>query len=153
VDLLIRQATLSDAERIHEIHLASVHALCSAFYEPGVIQGWLRGRTPAGYLNGISNGATFVAEVAAKAIGFCEAIPGQVVAVFVDPEWTGRGVGAALLANAMNRASPKGQPVRLESTVNATAFYEKFGFRQLRRSTVRRNDVEVPVVIMERPAG
>jgi ribosomal protein S18 acetylase RimI-like enzyme len=153
VDLLIRQATASDAGRIHEIHGASVQALCSDSYGPGVIQGWLHGRTPAGYLRGISNGATFVAELGARTVGFCEAVPGEILALFVDPQWTGRGIGAALLSHAMGRAAIDAQRVRLESTLNAVGFYEKLGFCQISPSIVRRNDVDVPVVIMEKTAG
>lgn len=83
-------------------------------------------------------------------LGFCEAIPGEVFAVFVAPEWSRRGVGPALLSQALAGAAPTPRVVRLESTLNAVSFYERAGFRQIARSSVRRNDVEVPVVIMER---
>jgi GNAT superfamily N-acetyltransferase len=76
-----------------------------------------------------------------------------VVAVFVDPQWARRGVGTALLSRAVDFAARTSRSVRLESTLNAVSFYESFGFRQITRSSVRRNDVEVPVVIMERHAG
>ena len=149
----IRPATPSDAQRIHELHRDSVRALCASFYEPAIIDGWLRGRTPAGYLLGISNGATFVAETHSKIIGFSEGILGEVLAVFVDPQYAGRGVGTALLSRALDLAVGAGGAVRLESTLNATGFYERFGFRQISHSIVRRNDVDVPVVIMEKHAG
>jgi GNAT superfamily N-acetyltransferase len=102
------------------IHLASVRGLCASFYEPGVIEGWLQSRSPAGYLWGISEGATFVALADVTIVGFCEAVPGEILAIFVDPEWTGYGVGTALLSNAMPRAAADGRCVRLESTLNAT---------------------------------
>jgi GNAT superfamily N-acetyltransferase len=151
--LVIRQATAHDSERIHEIHLASVRGLCGPSYGPEVIDGWLQGRSAAGYVWGIGNSATFVAEVANVVVGFCEAVPGEIVALFVDPAWAGQGVGTALFSRAWERAASAGGVVRLESTLNATAFYEHFGFRALGRSTVRRNDVDVPVVVMERLCG
>jgi hypothetical protein len=43
--------------------------------------------------------------------------------------------------------------VRLESTLNAVTFYELFGFQKINRATVRRNDVDVPIVVMENRAG
>jgi hypothetical protein len=46
------------------------------------------------------------------------------------------------------RREPEG-PVRLEATLNARDFYERAGFREVRRSTVKRNHVDVPVVVME----
>jgi GNAT superfamily N-acetyltransferase len=153
MDPVIRQATECDAERIHEIHIAAVRDLCGTSYEPKVIDGWLRGRSAAGYAWSIGKGATFVAEVGNVVVGFCEAIPGEILAVFVEPAWTGQGIGAALFSNAWKRAAGSGGVVRLESTLNATTFYEHFGFRALGRSAVRRNDVDVPVVVMERLSG
>lgn len=32
-------------------------------------------------------------------------------------------------------------------------FYERFGFREVKHSTVKRNLVEVPIVVMEMPAN
>ena len=153
IDISLRPATTLDAEAIHELHLNSVRALCASSYEPGIIVGWLKDRTPAGYLRGIAEGAIFIAEVQSRIVGFSEAAPGEVVAVFVDPQWSRKGVGTALLSRALSAAAGTPRPVRLESTLNAVSFYERRGFRQISRSSVRRNDVEVPVVIMERLAG
>ena len=149
----LRQATAVDAEAIHELHVNSVRALCASSYEPGTIDGWLKGRTSAGYLRGIAAGVIFVAEVESKIMGFCEAVPGEVVAVFVNPRSSRKGVGTALLLRALDISADTPRPVRLESTLNAVSFYECFGFRQIARSSVRRSDVDVPVVIMERHAG
>jgi GNAT superfamily N-acetyltransferase len=151
-NLTIRPAIPSDAHRIHELHVASVHALCAPSYDQAVVDGWLKGRSAEGYLLGISGGAIFIAEAASEIVGFCEAVPGEVRAVFVEPQWVGKGVGRVLLSHALSLASSgHSGPVRLESTLNALTFYEHFGFRQIGRATVRRNDVDVPVVLMERP--
>jgi putative acetyltransferase len=151
--LAIREATDRDAERIHEVHVASVRGLCGAAYEPKVIDGWLRGRSAAGYTRGIGDGAMLVAELDAVVVGFCHAMQDEIIALFVHPASAGQGVGAALLSTGLERAARSGRAVRLESTLNAVAFYERFGFRALGRSTVRRNDVDIPVVLMERRAG
>ena len=92
-----------------------------------------------------------VAESDARIIGFCEAAPGEVVGVFVLPECAGGGVGAALLSHAFALAGGPRTRVSLEATLNAVGFDGRFGFRAVRRSVVRRNDVDIPVVVMERP--
>ena len=58
----------------------------------------------------------------------------------------------AVAVESCSRVTSSGSAVvvRLESTLNATAFYEQFGFREVGRSTARRNDVDIAVVIMER---
>ena len=150
----IRRAAAKDAPRIHELHLASVRALCAPSYSPAVLEGWLADRSPDGYLPGISSGGLFVAEANGEVVGFCEGAVGEVRAVFVDPRWGRRGVGTALLDHALSLArAGASRPVRLESTLNAVTFYERHGFRQVSRSTVRRNQVEVPIVVMEEHGG
>lgn len=149
----IRSAMPEDAQRIHELHLAAVRALCANYYAPEIVEGWLANRSAQGYLLGIRSGAVVVAELRSRVVGFGEGVPGEVVAVFVDPEFVNRGIGSVLLEHALRLAQEHRGPVRLESTLNAVEFYERFGFSQIERSVVRRNQVEVPVVVMQRHAG
>src|ERR1700680_3496862 len=46
----IRTARPEDASRLHELHAASVRALCAKHYSKDIIEGWLQSRTPSGYL-------------------------------------------------------------------------------------------------------
>src|SRR5688572_13788274 len=129
MEYAIRQARPADADDMHRVHTASVRALCAKAYEPAVIDGWLRGRSAAGYMCGIARAMTAVAEFRASVVGFCEAMPGEVLGVFVVPEWAGRGVGTALLRRAVALAGGPETPVRLEAMLNAVRFYERLGFR------------------------
>jgi GNAT superfamily N-acetyltransferase len=147
---IIRSATLDDSERIHRIHTTAVRTLCSPQYAVEVVDGWLENRSPQGYQRSIESGAMFVAELEGQTAGFGEATVGEVVAVFVDPAFGGRGIGRVLLEHALGLARAGGRgSVRLESTLNAVGFYERFGFRVVEHTAVRRNRVEVPVVVME----
>jgi GNAT superfamily N-acetyltransferase len=153
-NIVIRQAQREDASRLHELHTASVRALCSAHYSPEIIDGWLQNRSADGYLPPIERGAIFVAERDATIVGFGEAAAGVVVAVYVDPSAIHQGTGSAILRHAieMARRGHNG-PMRVESTLNASHFYERYGFREVTRSTIKRNLVEVPIVVMEMPAN
>ena len=72
------------------------------------------------------------------------------IAVYVDPAEILQGVGCAILRHAVALArSEHDGPVRLEATLNARDFYERVGFREIKRCTVRRSHVDVPVVVME----
>ena len=152
-NLVIRQARREDASRLHELHTASVRALCARHYSPEVIDGWLRNRNANGYLPPIERGAIFVATTHSTIIGFGEAAAGVVVAVYVDPSATHQGVGSAILRHAIEMAH-RGHdgPIRVKSTLNAAGFYELHGFREMKRSSVKRNLVDVPMVVMEMPA-
>jgi predicted N-acetyltransferase YhbS len=151
LDLRIRLATPSDAPRLHELHTASVRRICAPHYAPHVIDGWLANRRPAGYLPRIERGELFVAEQSESIVGFGEAVPGVIVACYVDPTLVRRGVGSAIMRHALEVAQ-RGHdgPIRVEATLNAAPFYARFGFRELQRSTLRRGAVDVPYVLMER---
>ena len=145
----IRQATSDDAGRIHEIHTQSVRTLCKGHYSSEQIAGWLKNRSPQGYLPGIGRGEMFVATDGISVLGFGHAIPGEIHAVYVAPEYAKQGVGILLLEQALTAARAGSQgDVYLEATLNAQGFYKKAGFVELGRSTVRRNDVLLPAIRM-----
>lgn len=140
----------ADAPRLHELHTTSVRALCSGHYAPEVIDGWLLNRRPQGYLAPIERGDIFVAEYCSTIVGFGEAVPGAIIAVYVDPIALKRRVGSAIMHHALEiaRGGHVG-PVRLEATLNAVGFYQHFGFREVARSSVCRGQIAVPCVVME----
>jgi ribosomal protein S18 acetylase RimI-like enzyme len=146
----LRPATGADAVRIHEIHTDAVCELCANHYSDEIIEGWLKNRSPEGYLPPIERGDLFVILSGDRLVGFGEAVVGKVIAVFVSPEYAGQGFGAALLREAMARASQgRNSLVRLESTLNARKFYEQHGFKVVSKSGVIRNGIEIPVLLME----
>jgi GNAT superfamily N-acetyltransferase len=146
----IRRAIRSDASAIHALHTMSVTTLCLTHYPAELIQRWIKGRTPEGYFEGIDPGAMFVCEKDEEMAGFGHAVPGEIVAVFVDPRYVGQGIGSRLLAHglAMARSGFAG-PIKVISTLNAESFYARHGFRPTNRYSVIRNDTEVPMVEME----
>jgi hypothetical protein len=66
----VRAARDADAQAICALHLSAVRALCAPHYAPQIIEEWLRGRVPEGYLPGIRSGSMFVAEADTKVVGF-----------------------------------------------------------------------------------
>lgn len=149
-DFTVRNASRDDAPAMHALHTASVTGLCSTHYPLDVIRRWIARRTPEGYYPAIDRGEMVVCEAGQTLVGWAHAVPGEVVGLFVHPGWAGRGVGVRLLARCLEDAR-RGHtgPIRLVATLNAQAFYEKHGFRAIRRHAVRRNDVDVAVVHME----
>jgi GNAT superfamily N-acetyltransferase len=79
--------------------------LCSGHYAPEVIEGWLLNRRPQGYLPPIQRGDIFVAEGDSKIVGFGEAVPGVIIAIYVDPTAVKQSVGSALMKHALKMAN------------------------------------------------
>ena len=77
----------------------------------------------------------FVAISSGHTVGFGHTIPGEVVAVFVSPEWAKHGVGRAILTEGIKRARSGYQgAVHLDATLNAQEFYKKMDLlRSLRK--------------------
>jgi len=148
----IRTAKPGDAKAIHELHCRSLKELWPSHYTETQIEGWIAGRTPEGYLPGISKGEMFVAVEGVSLLGFGHAAPGVVRAIYVAPEAVGRGVGGALLERAIAAARTTGDgSVSLQSTLNAEEFYRHFGFEVVKRSSVEKGEISLPVVVMRLP--
>jgi GNAT superfamily N-acetyltransferase len=150
----VRQARPSDSARLHELHTGSVRTLCSPYYTPDVIDGWLLNRRPESYLPEIERGDLFVVEQGVDVVGFGSAARGMIIAVYVDPDAIKQGVGSAIMRHGLEIAR-RGHdgPIRLEATLNAARFYERFGFHEVARSSVRRGDTAIAVILMERRDG
>lgn len=91
----------------------------------------------------LREGRVRVAEVGNAPVGFSVLLaPADGIAeldgLFVDPPYWLRGIGKALLHDAVRRARAEGA-VALEVTANPTAleFYLKFGFEDLREEATR----------------
>jgi GNAT superfamily N-acetyltransferase len=70
----------------------------------------------------------FVAEQAGCLAGFAVLIDGELDGLFVEPELWGRGIGRALVAEAVHEARRKGLSVGVIANPAALGFYQKCGF-------------------------
>lgn len=146
----IRTAQREDAPTIYTIHQASLITLCVTHYPLDTLQRWFSSKTIEGYYPAIDQHEMYVCESDKAVIGFGQAVPGEVVAIFVHPDFAGRGVGKCLLRHAIQCASKDYEgPIKLIATLNAEPFYAKHGFHEVRRYTIERGDLPFPVVEME----
>ena len=151
VNLMIRIALPDDALAIHNLHTRSVRGLCSRDYPEEVIESWLFGRSPEGY-KGIAKKEMYVLEESGAICGFSHVVPTCIIALFVDPDHTRRGVGRALFEHALALIRASGTiPVPFEATITALPFYLKMGCTEIRRSFVEKNHAKVQTVLMRLP--
>lgn len=147
---MIRTANREDAPTIYAIHHTSLTTLCVTHYPLDTLRRWFSNKSVEGYYPAIDDGEMFVCEADMTTMGFGHAIPGEVVAIFVHPDFAGQGVGRCLLRHAVEFASKDYDgPIKLSATLNAEPFYAKHGFHEVRRYTLERGDLQFPVVEME----
>jgi N-acetylglutamate synthase-like GNAT family acetyltransferase len=134
--LNIRRAKQEDKEAIWRVHERAIREACASHYPPEVIEIWAGRLRSEKYAEAIDQNEFFVAEEDGVVVGFAELGPeaGAVQGLYVSP--SGRGVGRKLLHTLEERARAYGlKSLRLTSSLNAVAFYERAGFRAVEELT------------------
>jgi len=153
----IRAGTTGDAPFICRVHEESIRGLGPRAYSRAEVESWVAGLQPDRYAWGMTHGGYiyFVAEVPGTGvIGFCCYVAGEVMALYILPEWTRRGIGSALLGRAERGIGAAGhERIRLVAALNSVGFYSARGYREIRRRDWKtRGGLIVAAVDMEKPA-
>lgn len=148
-EIMIRRAVRDDAQTIHELHTKSVKELWKDNYSDEMINGWIGQRTPANFFPAIDRNILFVAKKDAEIVGFGGAVPGEIYAIYVLPNYAKSGIGSMLLGHAMKTALIEKSCVIVEASLNAAGFYAKNGFVEVERKTFRHGSIELRGVLME----
>ena len=132
--LSTRLATPADANNAVEVLRRSIRELCEADHqrdEP-TLERWLRNKTPEHFNAWCENPdqRVFVAELGAAAAGVAALHrSGEIRLCYVHPNFTGAGVGRALLLALEAQALAFSlTELKLESSLTARHFYERCGF-------------------------
>jgi putative acetyltransferase len=123
---MIRKAVPADCPSIYEAHTRAIRELCSADYSQTQIDAWAGPRKATDYLKPISRGRLFVAEVGSKVVGFSEydRKTRELKAVYVNPDYTRRGIGRALFTHACDEARAEGlEALWFDASLTAVPFY------------------------------
>lgn len=131
--MLIRAAHPSEAEACWRLRNQSICHGCKAVFPPAQIAQWTPDQMPEAWPSLVMNPGFFVAEGEGQllATGLLDATTARIEAMFVAPDWQGRGLGRHLLQHLLTRARQQGlAAVSLSATPNAVAFYAALGFEQ-----------------------
>jgi len=129
---------VADAEAVRRVHGASIRGLCATDYTPEQIDAWASPARIEQYQFAIAQHEFYVAVSGDNVVGFSELDRerGEVKAVYVDPAWSRRGVGRALLAELERAArGHRLTELRLEASLTAERFYLAAGYRAIARRT------------------
>lgn len=130
IEPLIRKASAANAQSIFDIRIAAINSQCTGHYAARDLELWTAGAMSPQFVQMVANKA-YVATVGERVVasGMVDLASGQVDAVFVLPELTGRGVGRAMMAHLEQLAIKAGlKHLKLDSTLNAAPFYRSLGF-------------------------
>jgi putative acetyltransferase len=152
--ITVRHATAHDCHGILASHVAAIRELCAGDYSDTQLLAWSSRLKPEGYLPAIESNLFLVAEHDTQVIGFAEFAPsrGEVVAVYVHPQYSRQGVGTMLFQAIEHYAFETGiHEFCLSSSLTAVPFYQRFGFIAGQQTSHQLADgTEIPCVPMRR---
>ena len=145
----IRTAKTSDATEIADIYLESRKQLmpfATLAHSDDEVRHWIKE-------NLITKGNVTVAIVDQKIVGMCATSHKDKISwvdqLYVKPDYIQKGIGSALLSDAVTRST---LPIRLytfQENQLAKRFYEKYGFVAIQFSDGSSNEEGVPDVLYE----
>lgn len=128
--ILIRKATIADAQSVFNIRIAAINSQCIRHYAPKDLEEWTAGTMSAHFVKMIED-ICYVATVKDVVVGtgMIDLGSGQIDAIFVQPLLMGRGIGRRMMSYLECLAIAAGlTQLRLDSTLNAAPFYRELGF-------------------------
>lgn len=126
----IRLADSTDLDAIARVHAASVRSMCAASYRRDELERWIH-TGPGLYERLLASSTVYVATLSQEVVGFAAVSIArrEVRALYIDPAFAGRGLGARLLRRLELVARALGlRELRLAATLNAIRFYERCGW-------------------------
>ncbi len=133
----IRAGTTGDAPFIQRVHEESIRGLGPQAYSRAEAESWAAGLEPQKYVWGMTHGGQtyLVAEAPGKGIvGFCSYNGDRVYALYILPEWAGRGIGSTLLERAEAAIAAAGHDrIRIGAALTSREFYKARGYLEASR--------------------
>jgi len=129
--MIIRPAIMTDTEQIALTHKKSIEVLCSEYYPPENIAGWVAILSPDIYENAIKEKVMIVAEDKNEilGLGILDLERKEIGAIYIHPKVKGIGVGRRLLLKLEEIfLKNNADGLTLCATINAYGFYRHQGY-------------------------
>jgi putative acetyltransferase len=147
-----RPGTPEDGAAMLSIHTRAITLVAARDYGEEMARSWAHGLTAEGYAQSMAEGEIFeVAICDGRVVGFCGYKNDEVCGLYVDPDFSRRGIASCLLAHAMQALHRQGhRRIIVDSSITAVPFYRQHGFRVVKeRTRMTRGGMEVPTADLE----
>lgn len=141
--MIIRYARSEEAEILWALRNRALRHGCKNIYPDNILLAWTPEDMPPSYRQVIEDNPFFVIDDEngkPVATGFLSLLDKSVEAVFTLPEYSGKGLARQIIDAIKQQARVRNMTqLRLSSTPNARAFYEKQGFKFIREDNYYSN--------------
>jgi N-acetylglutamate synthase-like GNAT family acetyltransferase len=150
----IRKARIADSAEIARLHRGTIRTVNKQDYPQEDIEAWSKRSTASRFRNSHHKVQRYVAVEDGKIIGFVDIDredPEELGGLYIHRKFIGKGVGSKLLKAMESMAKKQGaKRLHLQSTLTAIPFYQKKGFKLLRKSKHTINNRTLDIAIMEK---
>jgi putative acetyltransferase len=133
----VRAARPADAPALLWVHARAIRVLAATHYSEAQRDAWIARMSTDRLQEAMAARQLIVAEVATpegpRIVGYGQLHPveGAIEAIYVDPDFSRRGVGRTLCDALQEHARALGLPgLVLDASLNSVPFYAAMGFRQ-----------------------
>jgi putative acetyltransferase len=144
--------TPRDGAAMLSIHTRAIELVAVRDYGEDMARSWAHGLTAERYSRSMAEGEIFeVAVFDGRVVGFCGHKNDEICSLYVHPDFGRRGIASSLLERALRVLQDRGhRRVIVDSSITASPFYQKHGFRLIReRTRMTRGGMEVPAADLE----
>lgn len=154
-DVDIRRAGLGDVGAVVDLHRKVVAQEEGKYYSEEIIKEWLSQISLESVSQQLSIKDTpwYLLEDEGKIVGFCQFSVDDkcFYQINIDPEHRGKGFGKKLYLFVEEKFRSAGaDKIELLATVNAKEFYEKMGFRVVKKVKTKLINLEMDEYLMEK---
>jgi len=147
----IRKFRKEDAGKVSYLITTTQRKLFPQHYSKGVVDYFCRIRTPANTIKASKNRELFVAVEGNRILGVHGLRGSQVRTVFVNPRHHNKGVGRALMEYLFKLARKrKLKKLFVHSSPYAIGYYQKMGFKKIKKITGKFKDLRWSEILMEK---
>lgn len=133
----IRRFRDTDAVAVARLRRDTIRTINAKDYPPKHIRAWTDGITVNRIRTSPHKKSTFVAVHHKKIIGVGQYTPQELRLLYIHKDHLGKGIGKAILGVLERDALQHGiRTFTCFSTITARPFYEKMGFKTIKRSTL-----------------
>lgn len=132
-------------KEIPELFTNTIHKTCHKDYTKEQLNAWANPNIDYKvWEKRVNKTKPFLAVIDDKLVGFTEFYDDYIDCFYVHHEYQGQGVGKALMSTILDEAIKNGIKVlRVDASITAKRFFESFGFVEVKKNIVKRNNQEL----------
>ena len=133
------------SKQISELFTNTIHKTCNKDYTKEQLNAWANPNIDyEAWKKRLSKTKPYLVIFDEKLVGFTEFYEDYIDCFYIHHEYQSRGLGKTLLTHLLNQAKQnKIKILRVDASITAKPFFEKYGFKEMKKNYVKRDNQEL----------